>query len=378
MKYILLVCEGLADEVLQDLGGRTPLEAAKTPVMDKLAQAGRTGQAEFVPANLEPRPEIAMLSILGYDPQKFYTGLAPLEAPVFGIEQDDREVIFRADLVTLLDEAMVDPAAGSISEREAGTLMDELAAKFSGGKFHFHQGRGYKNFLTVRDEQLLEDLDEMECVPPSYCLGQKTAKFLPKGRGSELLIALMKESGTFLDAAEINRVRIDLGENPANRLWLWGQGKKPRMPLFEKQHGLKGACHADADFVRGIAGFAGLEPMKNTGKLPADADFAVFYFGGVSESRAGLDIKSKIKRLEDFDVFIGKVLKKQTEPFRVAVTGDVSESLTQKKATRNPVPWLISGEGVKAENRASFNEKICAQSGAAGNGHEFLPVFLKN
>ena len=378
MKHLLFVCEGLADEALEDLNGRTPLEAAKTPVMDSLAQKGRVGQMAFVPPGLEPMADIAMLSVLGYDPLKYYTGLAPLEAPAFGLEQDENEVFFRADLVSQLDEVLMDAASGGISEREASILLGDLSAHLSGGKFHFRRGHGYKNFVTVKDGLLLEELDELECTPPGLCLGQKIAKHLPKGKSSDLVIALMKEAGAFLDNHEINRVRIDLGENPANRLWLWGQGKRPHLPLFEKQYGLRGACHSPADFMRGLSKLTGMALLKETPKA-SDADFALFYFGSGLESRASLDLKSKVKRIEEFDVFVGNVLKSRgNEAARIAVTGDVAESLLQKCATHNPSPLVVAGEGIASGKHAAFNEKICAQTGAPEKGHEFLPAFFKN
>ena len=208
MKYLLFVCEGLSDEALEDLAGRTPLEAAKTPVMDELARGGRVGHVSFVPANLEPLAAVANLSLLGYDPAEFYTGLAPLEAPGFGIEQDDRDVIFRSDLVTLLDDEVMDPSASAISEREAGILMKDLSAKFSDAKFKFRRGLGHKNYLVVRDEALLEDLDELDCVPPSYCMGQKISKHMPKGKAGDLIIGLTKKAGAYLENHEIDRKSV--------------------------------------------------------------------------------------------------------------------------------------------------------------------------
>lgn len=374
MKYFLFVCEGLTDEPLEDLGGRTPLEAAKTPVLDALAQKGRARLASFAPANLEPTRVIANLSLLGYDPQKYYTGLAPLEAVSFGIDQADNQVIFRADLVTLLDEALIDPFSGTITEREAGTLIKGLIAKYTKTPFEFQRGSSYKNYLLVRDEKLLEDLDELDCVPPSYCLGQKVSKHLPKGRGSEAVIQLMNEVSAYLESHEINRVRIDLGENPANRLWLWGQGKKPRLPQFEKEYGLNGAFFTSSDLVRGIAKTAGLTGLRDAFKVPAQTDFVYFH------SIAGIqrDLKAKIKKIEDFDMFVGSILKHyEKEPVRIAIAGDLAESLPQKKYTRNPTLVLTAGEGITPEKNTAFNEKACGQSASIEKGHEFLRSFLK-
>ena len=379
MKFFIFVCAGLTDEPVEDLGGRTPFEVAKTPVMDELAKKGRVESVSFVPSNLEPLAEVAVLSLLGYDPQQFYTGLAPLEAPAFGIRQDDREVIFRADLTTASDGVMVDRTSGGISDREADILITGLSTAFADQSFRFCRGRGYKNYLLVRDEKLLEDLDELDCVSPSFFLGQKISKFLPKGRGNGSVVELMKKADTYLENQEINRVRIDLGENPANGLWLWGQGKKPRLQSFEKQHGLSGAFFADADFIKGLAEHIGLLRVKDPTKLPTQSEVVFFYYGSL-EAAAASGLKQKIKKIEDFDVFVGTVLKSHShEPsLRVCVCGDVSESLSRKTATRNPTIALIAGEGIAADKNLSFDEKTCGLSSLADRSDGFLSSFLKS
>lgn len=377
MKRLWFVCEGLADEPMDDLGGRTPLEAAKKPVMDELAFRGKISTISFVPAGLEPASDIACMAMLGYDPMESYTGLAPLEAAAYGIALDDRQVIFRADLVSLLDDVLMDPTASSIAEREAGILMEGLS-KLPHGNFKFARGRGYKNFLIASEEGMLDELDELDCAPPSRCVGQKASKFVLKGAAGVLVNRVVHESGAWLEAHDINRVRIDLGENPANRLWVWGQGKKPKLIPFSKKYGLSGAYYAQADFVKGLGLSAGLVPLKGAA-APAKEDFVFHYFGGLSESRLDLDLKTKVKRIEEFDVFVGTVLKNyEGQPVRVCVSGDVSESTAAKSATRQPAPLLVSGEGIPAQKHAAFNEKLCAQVQPGGEkGHEFLAGFLK-
>ncbi len=380
MKYLLFVCEGLADEALEDLGGRTPLEAAKTPVLDALAEKGRVGQALFLPSAMEPSVDVVMLSILGYDPLRYYTGLAPLESMVYGLQVDDRAVIFRADLVTSSDQTLIDPFSGNISDREAEYLIQGLASQFSKDTFQFVRGRGYKNYLVVRDEAMLEELDELGCIPPAQFVGQKISKSFPVGKAGDFVTDLTKKAGAFLENHEINRVRIDLGENPANLLWLWGQGKKPKLPSFEKQTGLRGVFYAQADFVRGIGLSLGMTPLKEFYSPLGSAEFALFYFGEGVEAKTGLSLKSKISRLEAFDDFVGGILKVHADsgPLRVLVTGDLAESLTRKEFTRNPLPVLMSGEGIASEKNSAFSEKICGPKIEwIDKGKELITFFIK-
>lgn len=376
MKYFLFTGERLADEPVAELGGRTPLEAAKTPAMDELARKGALGMVRFLPNSLNPSPDIASLSMMGYDPAECYTGPAPIEAVAFGVQQDDREVIFRCDLVTILDHTLVDVAAGSIAEREADQLFSEIAEKFGNPRFHFVKGRGYKNFLVIRDPELLEELDEVECMSPYRALGENFEKFKLKGRAGKVLEELAGQVRGFLESHEINRVRIDLGENPANFIWLWGQGKRLKVSPFEKRSGMKGGLRSHADFARGLGLLMGLEAQS---ALTANSpDFLWIYPGEGDLSKARFDLKTKIRRIESFDTAISSVLSEiGDEDFRICVTTDILESTEKKSLLTGPVPFLIAGKGISPAGAAAFHEKACAQTQKNLDHKNFLDSFLK-
>ena len=187
----MLVCEGLADEPLQDLGGRTPLEAAKTPFMDSLAKRGQLGMASFVPHSLPLASEIAAMALLGLDPKKFYTGMAPLEAIAMHLEQKDGAIAFRADLVTVLDDILVDASPGPISQKESQALIEALNRKLADARVRFHACQSYKNILMIQDPEIVQALDRLECASPASLIGENISKHLPRGKsGAEAYLRI--------------------------------------------------------------------------------------------------------------------------------------------------------------------------------------------
>jgi 2,3-bisphosphoglycerate-independent phosphoglycerate mutase len=383
MKYLVLVCEGLVNDPIEELGKRTLLEIAKMPECDKLARQGQVGCANFVPRALKATPEAACFSILGYDPVEFYTGLAPLDAIALGIPQGDGELAFRCDFVTVLDDTLVDTKAGHISAREAGIFLEEISRRVADPRFEFHPGRGYKNILVVRDRELAGSLDEVESFSPAECLGRKITKYLPHGKAGFLLTEIMDRAKEVLDNHEINRVRIDLKENPANRIWLWGQGETPKIPSLRQRLGIaEGGVWATKDFARGLGRAAGLEVFRDAESCVRARDFAFLYFGFSGKSDKSQDLKARIRHLEEFD---SQIVKKAVEvaeslgPVRVLVAMDIARSLATGAASYDAVPFLISGAGVNAlEKPLAFSERAAAQSAfKMSEGHRLEERFLK-
>jgi 2,3-bisphosphoglycerate-independent phosphoglycerate mutase len=374
----MLICEGLADDPIESLGGRTPLEAAKTPFMDGLAKKGRTGNISYVPHGLEPASDVACLAALGYDPSEYYTGLAPFEAAAAGIKQEDGEVIFRLDLVTVSeDDTLIDSTAGYIPKTEAKPLIGSLAHAAPAG-MKVRAGDSYRNFLVVSGPAAAE-LDELECVPPERLVGQKLSKSRPKGKGDVALNELMDKSRAILENNEINRVRIDLGENPANGIWLWGHGMKPKLPSFEQKYGVKGALISEADFAQGLGRFLGMEHPEGLAAAIEENEFVFVYMRSGEPGRKIWDLKSKIRRIEDFDTVVGIAAKaaERNREYRLFVGTDYAESLSKRQIVRGPAPFLVSGTGITAESR-TYSEKAAAQSSVViENGHEFMQIFLK-
>ena len=235
MKYLVLVGDGMTDRPLEELGGKTPLEAAKTPNMNFIAEKGRVGLTCMIPWGMSPASDVANLSILGYNPRRFYTGRGPLEAANMGIEMGDNDIAFRCNLVTVSDGRMADYSAGHISNEEARTLINELNAKLGREDIRFYAGVSYRHLLILNcsNKEELKGLIKVKCTPPHDISGRKIDKYLPKKTDyAEFIKRLMDESKEVLVNHEVNRVRVDLKENPANMIWLWGQGTRPFMPKF--------------------------------------------------------------------------------------------------------------------------------------------------
>ena len=379
MKYLMLLCEGMADEPVEALGNRTPLEVAKTPFMNLMAKEGRVGAISFTPRSLPPAADVACLSCLGFDPLKYYTGIAPLAAAAMGISQTDREIAFRCDFVTALDDVLIDTRAGNISDTESRRLIGALNEKLSGEKARFYPGRGYQNLLLIRNAEKVEELDELDCVPPAGVLGKKFAKYLPKGRAQKVVRDLIQRSREILEGQEINRVRIDLKENPANMIWLWGQGRVPRLPSFRQHYGMAGTAFSQAGFAKGLARTLGLEVAENLSEAIEKGNF-VFVYHAAQPGQERRDLKEKIGWIEHFDAgVVGHAYKtaQRSKDTRIFVSSDTVESLSRGGAVHGQVPFLLYGKGVEPAPSA-FHEKSAAESRWRFDaGHEFMGTFLK-
>ncbi|OGW82523.1 MAG: hypothetical protein A3C47_04100 [Omnitrophica bacterium RIFCSPHIGHO2_02_FULL_51_18] len=381
MKYIVLVCEAVTDDSLEEFGDRTPLELAKNPNLQALAKKGLVGSAVFTSHELNLSRDVASMAILGYDPEEFYTGIAPLEALAAGIAQSDNEMAFRCDLVTVSEELLVDVSASFISPTESSLLIEELNRKLSSAQVKFYPGEGYKNILMINDPERVDSLDELECVPPAQLIGQKFAKYLPKGESASVLTDLMDQSKEVLEHHEINRVRIDLKENPANMIWPWGQGRRPKLPGFKERFHLSGAVCSEAEFAQGLGISAGFAALKELETAIRSKDF-VFVYVPASQAQPDSDpIKSKVRLIEYFDSqIVGAVVKvlEGLGEHRLLVCTDVATSRSKKSAIHGPVPFLMAGHGIEAEENTGFNEKFMRQSRHSfKEGHKLMAAFLK-
>ena len=379
MKHVILVCQGISDESIEELTGRTPLEVAKTPHLDALASKGCLGQASFVPASLRASGDVAVMSILGFDPQEFYTGIAPLEAIAMGVPQSDHAIAFRCNLVTTLDENLIDAYSGNILSKESQVLIKEINEKLSNDRIKFYSGEGFRNLLMVNDAELAESLDDLECVPPQTVVGEKFSKNLPKGSTASVIVDLINSSKAILENHEINKVRIDLKENPANMIWPWGQGKKPKIPAFRHRYTREGCVFSDLDFLKGLSKALGLKQAKSLESAIDENDFVFAYFPWTEGKK--IDMKLKIKFIEEFDsVVVGPAMKRLEKEgrYRICVTGDCFEPLSKKTAEHGHVPLLMQGAGVDADENTQFNEKSALQSKLIfEEGHKLMEYFLK-
>ena len=402
MKYIILVGDGMGDRPIEDLGGKTVLEAAKIPNMDFIAEKGKVGLTNMIPTRMLPASDVANLSILGYNPKKYYTGRGPLEAANMGIDLQDDEVAFRCNLVTISDDKMADYSAGHISNEEAKSIIEELDSKLGTEDIKFYPGVSYRHLVVFRckDKEEQENFVKTKCAPPHDIAGKAIHGFLPaKTPQAKVLKRLMNESINILSDHEVNRVRIDLKENPANMIWLWGQGVKPFMPKFSKLYHVEGSIISAVDLIKGIGRIIGLDVIDVPGATGyydtnylgkaeyaidslKDKDFVFVHVEAPDEAGHNGDLREKIKAVERFDKFVvGTILnhfKSGNEEFRMLVLSDHATPIALKTHSRDHVCFAMYGTDIEQGVIKHFNEKEARLSKfRIDKGHELMEFFIR-
>jgi len=393
-KYVIVVPDGAADEPLDEFDGKTPLEAAETPNMDRVSIEGRQGLVRTVPAGMEAGSDVAQMSLLGYDPRRYYTGRAPIEAAARGIPLGLDDWVFRCNLVTIADGRMADHSAGHISTEEGSNLINELAAQIHDDRVTLHTGVSYRHLLVFQGFEF-----DVRTYPPHDCIGKPVEKILPRGKGADLLIDLMNQSqGLFVDH-EINKVREDLGENRVSSIWLWGQGKQARLENFRKRFGVRGVAITAVDLVRGLARLVGFDLIEVAGatgfvdtnyagkgaaavKALQEYDLVFVHIEAPDEAAHAGSSEMKKKAIEDVDRHIvGPVLKALAdyETWRILVLPDHPTPVRHGAHSAEPVPFAMAGPGVTGILSLGFSETSAAQSGfKIENGFELMEYFLKS
>lgn len=383
MKYIVLVPDGLADYPIDELDGRTPLEAARTPNMDFIAKNGQVGRCLTIPDTLSPGSDVANLSLFGYDPLKYYSGRAPLEAANLKVDIKNDEIAFRCNLVTISEDKMEDYSAGHITTKEAKTLIEYLDKKLSTSEIRFYPGVSYRHLMVIK-QSAEADLEHIKCIPPHDILGKKIDEFMPKHKKEKenILITLMNESKKVLASHEINNVRVDLGENPANMIWLWGQGRQLKLPLFKEMFGIDGCVISAVDLIKGIALLIGLNPINVPGATGyydtnysgkaqhaidclENHDFVYVHVEATDEAGHNGDIRAKVGCTERFDeLIVGKILKAfaNRDDYRILVVPDHATPLSLRTHTRDVVCFTMLGKGINPDSAQVFSEKEAAKS----------------
>jgi len=393
MKYAILVGDGMSDYPIADIDNRTPLEVAKIPNMNDIVKCGTIGLVNTVPPGMKPASDVANLSIMGYDPKRYYTGRGPLEAANIGVELAADEVAFRCNLVTVNADMLADYSAGHISDRESKTLIEFLGAKLGSERIKFYHGKSYRHLVVIktRAKDEMRDLLKAKCTPPHDITGKEVSKHLPQGKGAEALVQLMQDSRALLQKHEINKVRIDLGENPANMIWLWGQGADPNMPSFKGMYGLDGSVISAVDLVNGIGKLVGLEVIAVPGatgyydtnyqgkgdyavKSLQERDFVFVHVEAPDEAGHNGDVREKIRAIENFDKHVvGTVWNhmKGRHDCRIMVLSDHATPVAIRTHVADPAPFVMAGSGVLQNGFDSFSEanakasKVRFRSGAA-------------
>ncbi len=275
-KYVIVIPDGAADEPFEGLDDYTPLQAARIPEMDWIANHGVIGRSRNVPNRFLPASDVATLSLFGYDPEEYYTGRAPLEAAAMGIALGPDDWAIRCNLITVQDGRLADFTAGHISDPEGRALIESIQSKLGRPEIEFHPGVSYRNLMIYRGRPGEAPFsDETVTAPPHDHPDQPAANHMPRGPGADLLKDLMNQAATLLDGHPVNQARIAAGKSPASAIWLWGQGKAPSMPKFAELRHLKGAIISAVDLVRGVgvlAGWTRIDVPGATGYL--DTDYA--------------------------------------------------------------------------------------------------------
>jgi 2,3-bisphosphoglycerate-independent phosphoglycerate mutase len=408
MKYIILLGDGMADRPHADLGGKTCLQAAKTPNMDLLASRGRVGMVRTVPAGFPPGSDVANLTVMGYDPRKYYSGRSPLEAASIGVKLGPDDVAFRCNLVTLRltggksavsgkgrRAIMEDFSAGHITTQEARLLIEEIDSKLGSDHIRFYPGVSYRHLMVWKGGK-----DKIECTPPHDIQDKDILDYLPRGEGDEVINALMEASTELLLAHPVNKARQESGKRMANSVWFWGQGKRPSMPTFREKFGIEGSMISAVDLTKGIGIYAGFEVITvpgATGWLDTNyvgkAEHALFslktkdivYVHVEAPDEAGHtgDLKNKIKAIEDFDEFVvGNIMHgmKQFDEYRILVLPDHPTPIEIRTHSDDPVPFVIYDNKVEREgDPISYDEQIANRKDAlfVEEGHTLMELFLK-
>ena len=401
-KYVMIVGDGMADYPIESLGGKTPLMVARTPYMDWIAGAGEIGLVRTIPDGFNPGSEIANLSIFGYNPERYYTGRGPLEAASVGVKLAADDLAFRCNLVTLKFEehgmVMEDFSAGHITDGEARRIIVDLNKEMATDGIRFYAGVSYRHLMVLKNGAArFSNLEGLKITPPHDIIGKEISPFLPEER--EPVVTLMKESQRLLKDHPVNRAREAKGLPPANSIWLWGQGRSPRMITLKERFGMDGYVISAVHLIKGIGILAGLEALEVPG---ATGYFDTNYAGKVQYALKGLgekefvylhveapdeaghmgDLRLKVEAIEAFDEkVVGAMLQgmKRFERYKVLVLPDHPTPLSVRTHTADPVPYAIysNEETTPSAPTKKFDEVSAGLSGIfIEKGFELIERFL--
>ncbi len=386
MKYLVVLYDGMADYPVPALDGKTPMELAKKPLLDKLARFGKVGTVKTVADGLKPGSDIANMSVLGYNPKECYTGRSPLEAVSIGVDMKDTDIIFRTNLVTLSDEenyedkTMVDYSAGDISTAEAAEIIKSVQEHFGNEKFAFYSGVAYRHCLVWNNGTL--DLGKM--TPPHDISGKVIGEHLSKSENAKELIEMMKESYDFLMEHPVNKERMAKGERPANSIWLWGEGTKPALSNFKEKYGVDGSIISAVDLLKGIAKCAGMgspDVEGATGYIDTNfegkadcaieelktKDFVYIHIEAPDECGHRNEPENKVKAIEMIDEkVLARVLPEldKYDDYKVMVLPDHPTPIVTMTHAGDAVPYLIYQKSKVADNGIeSFTENTAKDAG---------------
>ena len=398
MKYAIIIPDGCADEPQESLGGKTPLQAAHIPNMDAVVQSGVIGAANHVPPHLPAGSAVANMSLLGFDPNEYFSGRAPLEAAAQGIELGPKDWGIRCNLVTVQDQVMRDFTADHITDQEAVALLETVQQELGSDILEFIPGVSYRNLLIYRGEQAQAPFsNDTRTTPPHDLTDNTVIHDFPRGPGSDLLSQLMSKSVELFADHPVNQARIANGKLPATNVWLWGLGITPKLPDFLDVYGKRGKMITAVDLLRGIAalidwdrieveGATGYTDTNYAGKGQAaidaldSTDIICVHVEATDEASHEGDAEAKIKALEEIDTHIvGPLVAelKSRGEYRVLVSPDHPTPIRTKTHSHGIVPFAITGTNVSPDDQTSYDEDQANTSALQyPNGHEVMKYFL--
>ncbi len=397
MKYVIIIPDGAADHPLDDLDGKTPFETARKPNTDQLSIEGRQGTVVTTPEGMPCGSDTCTMSLIGYDPLRYHTGRAPLEAEALGIELGEHDWVFRVNLVTVIDGLMQDHSAGQIRSEEGRTLLEDLAARVTAEGLRFHPGVSYRNIMV--DTSGDRPWDRLRSTPPHDIPGEAIKDYLPSGgSASKVLRELIELSAEVFADHEINQTRRELGEPPVTHVWPWGQGRRPAMPSFESRFGLRGAMITAVDLLAGLAGLIGWDRLDVPGQTSYhdndydaagryaiealdDYDIVCVHVEAPDEASHSGDAATKVQAIERMDQAIvapiRHALDSRDPDYRILYLPDHYTSVATRKHDPTPVPFAICGKHVTSVLQRPFMERNADESDLHIDfGHELMEYFL--
>ena len=401
MKYLVVLTDGAGDYPIEELGGKTPIEAADIENINALAAKGEIGMVKTIPDGIAPGSDAANLSVMGYDPSIYLTGRSPLEAASIGIEMTDTDVSFRANLVTLTGDGeyselvIADHSSGDISTAEADELIKAINEEFQTDEIKFYTGTSYRHCLIVKNGTAKQKL-----IPPHDILEKKVGEYLPSGENSEFLRDMMIRSYKILKEHPVNKKRAAEGKNQANSPWIWGEGTKPKLKKFFERYGITGTAISAVDLIKGIAIFAGLDSRDVEGatgtvdtnyegkaaaaidEFSKGKDFVYIHLEGPDECSHQGDLKGKLTCLSRIDKIIvdkvHKYLEDCGEDYKILVVPDHRTPVSLRTHSPEPVPFVLydSGKDIEFSDEKKYGEKYAENGRYFGSGVELADYFF--
>ncbi|MDR5658718.1 cofactor-independent phosphoglycerate mutase [Serpentinicella sp. ANB-PHB4] len=403
MKYVVVLGDGMADFKVEALGNKTPLQSANIPTIDYMANYGELGLVQTVPEGMPPGSDTANLSVIGYDPKTYYSGRSPFEAASMGVELKDTDVTFRCNLVTLSEEVeykdkkVIDHSADEITTEEAKVLILAVSEHLESEGIKFYPGISYRHLVLWDNGPY-----EWDLTPPHDIIGKSVGEYLPKGTKSEIFTEMMIKSSEFLSKHPINQDRVKRGLNPANSIWIWGEGKKPLLTPFDEKHGLTGSVISAVDLVKGIGLCAGLDSIDVEGatgnihtnfigkaqaaldELAKGKDFVYVHLEAPDECGHRQEIENKVKSIELIDQNVVKVIKdgleKMGEDYKILILPDHPTPLALRTHTSDPVPFVIYENSEKTYDADHVYDEFSAEATGVffDQGYKLMDYFLKD